>query len=93
MRPAFVSRMANRTRDDRGGAMLLVMAWSMLLLVLALVPALVPALAVLGLAAGECVQLWAYSSDGTGQIIAIAAQTTPDRPAVPPAIVTIRQVG
>ena len=47
----------------------------------------------LGLAAGECVQLWAYSSDGTGQIIAIAAQTTPDRPAVPPAIVTIRQVG
>lgn len=47
----------------------------------------------LSLGAGECVQLWAYSSDGTGQILAIGEQAGPVRPAVPPAIVTIRQVG
>ena len=46
----------------------------------------------LALGAGQCVKLMVDSSDGTGQLLAIAAQTGPTRPAVPPAIVTVRQV-
>ena len=47
----------------------------------------------LALDAGDCVQLWAYSSDGTASIIGRAAQTGPPQlPAVPPAIVTMNKV-
>lgn len=47
-----------------------------------------------GLAAGECVRLMVYSSDSTASVIALPAQTGPPAtPAVPPAIVTLRQVG
>jgi hypothetical protein len=47
-----------------------------------------------GLATGECVRLMAYSSDSTASVIALPAQTGPPAtPAVPPAIVTVRQVG
>ncbi len=47
-----------------------------------------------GLAAGECVRLMVYSSDSTASVIALPAQTGPPAtPAVPSAIVTLRQVG
>lgn len=47
-----------------------------------------------GLTANQCVRLMAYSSDSTASIIALPAQTGPPAtPAVPPAIVTLRQVG
>ena len=47
-----------------------------------------------GLAAGECVRLMVYSSDSTASVIALPAQAGPPAtPAVPPAIVTLRQVG
>lgn len=46
------------------------------------------------LATGECVRLMVYSSDSTASVIALPAQTGPPAtPAVPPAIVTVRQVG
>lgn len=48
----------------------------------------------LRLDAGACVQLWAYSSDATAQILGLPAETGPPSiPAVPPAIVTLQQVG
>ena len=47
-----------------------------------------------GLAAGECVRLMIYSSDSTASVLALPAQAGPPAtPAVPPAIVTVRQVG
>jgi len=48
----------------------------------------------LALTAGDCVQLWVYSSDSTGQIVGLPAQTGPPViPQVPPAIVTVDKVG
>lgn len=45
------------------------------------------------LTAGQCIRLMAYSSDATASIIALPAETGPPAtPAVPPAIVTLRQV-
>jgi|694.fasta_scaffold46902_6 hypothetical protein len=47
-----------------------------------------------GLTAGQCVRLMIYSSDGTALVLALPAQSGPPAtPAVPPAIVTLRQVG
>lgn len=43
--------------------------------------------------AGECMRLMAYSSDATAEIVArLAVPGPPALPAVPPAIVTVRQV-
>lgn len=48
----------------------------------------------LRLDAGSCVQLWAYSTDATAQILGLPASAGPPAiPAVPPAIVTVTQVG
>lgn len=48
----------------------------------------------LRLQAGECVQLWAYSTDATAQILGLPASAGPPAiPAVPPAIATLIQVG
>ena len=47
----------------------------------------------LALTAGDCVQLWVYSSDSTGQIVGLPAQTGPPIiPLVPPAIITVNKV-
>ena len=47
-----------------------------------------------GLTAGQCVRLMIYSSDNTALVLALPAQSGPPAtPAVPPAIVTLRQVG
>ncbi len=48
----------------------------------------------LRLDAGSCVQLWAYSTDATAQIVGRPAEAGPPTiPAVPPVIVTVTQVG
>jgi hypothetical protein len=48
----------------------------------------------LRLQSGECVQLWAYSTDATAQILGLPASAGPPAiPAVPPAIATLIQVG
>lgn len=48
----------------------------------------------LDLDAGQCIRLMAYSSDATAEIVArLAVPGPPALPAVPPAIVTVRQVG
>ncbi|MEY4225880.1 MAG: hypothetical protein RL190_637 [Actinomycetota bacterium] len=44
--------------------------------------------------AGACVQLWAYSTDASAQLLGLPATAGPPAiPAVPPAIVTVTQVG
>lgn len=45
------------------------------------------------IAAGDEVRVMWYSGDGSTVINGLGAQTTPDRPAVPPVLLTVHQVG